>query len=104
MTEDDVTLSPHECAEVLLRVLQEPQWGNGNIVETQKVGSKDSFEIDVRDVHMEALYPKLFGRPSERSKRNLLASSLAIGARAFSQPYTPQPPPYRPTELPHTAT
>lgn len=84
MTEDDVTLSPHECADVLLRVLQEPQWGNGNIVETQKVGGKESFEIDVRDVHMEALYPKLFGRPSERvieSRRNAVARIQEKGMR-----------------------
>lgn len=69
---------------MLLRVLQEPQWGNGSIVETQKIGSKEAFEINVRDVHMEALYPKLFGRPGERviqSRRNAVARIQEKGMR-----------------------
>ena len=58
MTEDDdPSLTPEECAAVILRVLVEPQWGNGSIVETQKMGDKKASEVVVRDVQMEQLYP-----------------------------------------------
>jgi hypothetical protein len=49
-----------------------------------EMGSKEAFEINVRDVHMEALYPKLFGRPGERviqSRRNAVARIQEKGMR-----------------------
>ncbi|KIX00548.1 uncharacterized protein Z518_09613 [Rhinocladiella mackenziei CBS 650.93] len=66
LTADDVYLTPEECAAVILRVMQEPQWGNGSIVETQKIGDKKASEIIVRDVHLEQVYPTKYGKPSER--------------------------------------
>ena len=66
MTADDVSLTPEECAAVILRVLVESQWGNGSIVETQKIGDKKTSEVVVRDVQMERLYPTTFVKPGER--------------------------------------
>ncbi|KAL9122649.1 MAG: hypothetical protein Q9187_000801 [Circinaria calcarea] len=63
LTADDVSLTPEECAAVILRVLVEPQWGNGSIVETQKIGDKKASKIVVRDVQMERLYPTNFVKP-----------------------------------------
>lgn len=50
-------LTPKQCAEVMMRVLQEPQYGDGNIVETLLVGRKESATVNVREVPLEALYP-----------------------------------------------
>ncbi|KAJ4296099.1 hypothetical protein N0V88_004801 [Collariella sp. IMI 366227] len=82
---DDISLSSQECAAVILRVLQEPQWGDGSIVETQKKGAEEAFEIEVRDVHLEVLYPMPFGRPNDRvvqSRQKLLKQLQEKGMRA----------------------
>ncbi|KAH6989378.1 hypothetical protein BKA56DRAFT_727859 [Ilyonectria sp. MPI-CAGE-AT-0026] len=54
---DDLTLTPEQCASVMMRVLSEPQYGDGNIIETLLVGTKDNSSINVREVPLEALYP-----------------------------------------------
>lgn len=54
---DDVSLKPEELADVLLRVLREPQYGDGSVVEVQQLGTPAAPNIDVRDVPLEALYP-----------------------------------------------
>ncbi|KAH8589242.1 hypothetical protein B0O99DRAFT_637179 [Bisporella sp. PMI_857] len=56
---DDLTLTPQQCASVIARVLQEPQYGDGNIVETMLVGTKAEPSVNVREVPLEALYPKV---------------------------------------------
>lgn len=40
-----------------MKVLQEPQYGDGSIVEVQRVGTKEDSNIVTRDVQLEALYP-----------------------------------------------
>lgn len=42
-----------------MRVLTEPQFGDGNIVEAMMVGSKENPKVNVREVPMEALYPTI---------------------------------------------
>ncbi|KAK2613416.1 hypothetical protein N8I77_000333 [Diaporthe amygdali] len=54
---EDLGLTPAECASVMMRVLTEPEFGDGNIVEAMMVGSKENPKINVREVPMEALYP-----------------------------------------------
>jgi len=84
LTADDVSLMPEECAAVILRVLVEPQWGNGSIVETQKIGDKKASKVVVRDVQMERLYPTTFVKPSERviqSRQNLVRQIQESGMR-----------------------
>ncbi|KAI8965516.1 hypothetical protein F5Y11DRAFT_344392 [Daldinia sp. FL1419] len=84
LTADDVSLTPEECAAVILRVLVEPQWGNGSIVETQMIGDKKASEIVVRDIQMELLYPTTFVRPSDRviqSRQNLVKHIQEFGMR-----------------------
>ncbi|KAL1882810.1 hypothetical protein Daus18300_000448 [Diaporthe australafricana] len=54
---EDLGLTPAQCASVMMQVLTEPQYGDGNIVETMMVGSKADPKISVREVPMEALYP-----------------------------------------------
>ncbi|KAK7911688.1 15-hydroxyprostaglandin dehydrogenase [Apiospora marii] len=49
---DDIGMTPKECAEIAMRILQEPQYGDGNI------GGQS---IRTRDVPMEMLYPVLDG-------------------------------------------
>ncbi|KAJ3498612.1 hypothetical protein NLG97_g988 [Lecanicillium saksenae] len=65
LTTDDTYLTEDECASVIVRVLQEPGWGNGSVVETQRLGDKEKAEVVVRDVHLEKLYPLDFARPSK---------------------------------------
>lgn len=50
-------LTPHQCASVMVQVLTEAQYGDGNIVEALMVGSRQNPEISVREVPMERLYP-----------------------------------------------
>lgn len=57
MRPDDLTLTPHQCASVLMRVLREPEFGDGNIIETMLVGTKDSNSVNVREVPLHLLYP-----------------------------------------------
>ncbi|KAF4963471.1 hypothetical protein FSARC_8520 [Fusarium sarcochroum] len=54
---DDLTLTPEQCASVVFRVLTEPQYGDGNIVETMLIGTKDNNSVNVREVPLELLYP-----------------------------------------------
>ncbi|RYP06609.1 hypothetical protein DL764_003061 [Monosporascus ibericus] len=55
LRKEDVALTPEQCAAVIMRVLQEPQYGDGNIVETRL----DSFNAQpsIREVPLETLYP-----------------------------------------------
>lgn len=57
LREEDVSLSAEECAGTIMKVLQEPQYGDGSIVEVQKVGTKEDSKVHIRDVALEALYP-----------------------------------------------
>ncbi|KAF7532110.1 hypothetical protein G7054_g8244 [Neopestalotiopsis clavispora] len=84
LTQDDVSLSAKQCSDVIVRVLVEPQWGNGSIVETQMLGDKTTSKVVVRDVQMEALYPTTFVKPGERvieSRENLIKRIKAYGMR-----------------------
>ncbi|KAK1633249.1 hypothetical protein BDP81DRAFT_452355 [Colletotrichum phormii] len=54
---DDLTLTPQQCAAVLMRVLCEPEFGDGNVAETMLVGSKDDSSVSVREVPLHLLYP-----------------------------------------------
>ncbi|VUC29439.1 unnamed protein product [Clonostachys rosea] len=53
----DVALEPEHVADLIMKVLQEPQYGNGNIVEILMAGSKEEQSVNVREVTLEALYP-----------------------------------------------
>ncbi|KAI8668171.1 hypothetical protein NCS55_00841600 [Fusarium keratoplasticum] len=53
----DVALKPEDCAELIMRVLQEPQYGDGNIVEIMMIGTKEEQTVNVREIGLEALYP-----------------------------------------------
>ena len=50
-------MSPQQCASVIVRVLTEPQYGDGNIIETMMIGHKSDPKVNVREVPLEALYP-----------------------------------------------
>jgi hypothetical protein len=52
-----VALEPEHVAELTLKVLQESQYGDGNIVEIMMIGSKEEQSVHVREVSLEALYP-----------------------------------------------
>ncbi|KAH6880365.1 hypothetical protein B0T10DRAFT_551603 [Thelonectria olida] len=53
----DVALSAEQCADLMMRVLQEEQYGDGNIVEIMMIGSKEKQSVHVREVVLESLYP-----------------------------------------------
>lgn len=53
----DVALTAEHCAGLMMRVLQEEQYGDGNIVEIMMIGSKDDQSVHVREIGLEALYP-----------------------------------------------
>lgn len=54
------SLTAEECAGVILRVLQEAQWGRGSIVETHKLNTNEpGGKVAVRDVNLELFYPNM---------------------------------------------
>ncbi|RYP83098.1 hypothetical protein DL770_005439 [Monosporascus sp. CRB-9-2] len=55
LRKEDVALTPGQCAAVIMRVLREPQYGDGSIVETRLDGF--DAEPSIREVPLEALYP-----------------------------------------------
>lgn len=50
-------MTPEQCASVMLRIVTEPQFGDGNIVEAMLMGTWEKPVVNVREVPMEALYP-----------------------------------------------
>lgn len=50
-------MSAEQCAEVMLRVATEAQYGDGNLIETLLVGTREEPVVSVREVPLEALYP-----------------------------------------------
>lgn len=54
---DDLSMTPEQCAAVALDILQEPQYGDGNIVEVMLVGKRGEATVSLREVPLEALYP-----------------------------------------------
>ncbi|KAI0170001.1 NAD(P)-binding protein [Hypoxylon sp. FL1284] len=54
---DDLAYTPEKCASVMLRIVTEPQYGDGNIVEAMAVGTKENPSESIREVPLEALYP-----------------------------------------------
>ncbi|KAJ4123078.1 hypothetical protein NW768_010071 [Fusarium equiseti] len=67
----DIALEPEQVAELAMRVLQEPQYGDGNIMEILMVGSKEDQSVNVREITLEALYPTV--------------SPLGAGTRAMTE-------------------
>lgn len=62
LRDDDPSLSPEDLATVVIRVLTDPQYGNGNIFEARmaRFHGDDGEEetIVMREVPVEALYPR----------------------------------------------
>jgi NAD(P)-dependent dehydrogenase (short-subunit alcohol dehydrogenase family) len=67
----DIALEPEDVAELAMRVLQKPQYGDGNIMEILMVGSKEEQSVNVREITLEALYPTV--------------SPLGAGTRAMTE-------------------
>jgi hypothetical protein len=53
----DVALDPEHVAELTMRVLQEPQYGDGNIVEVMMGGTRKEPSVNVHEIGLEVLYP-----------------------------------------------
>ncbi|KAM0541756.1 hypothetical protein ACHAPJ_013113 [Fusarium lateritium] len=53
----DIALEVEHVAELTMRVLQEPQYGDGNIVEIMMGGTKEEQTVNVREIGLEVLYP-----------------------------------------------
>lgn len=75
---DDPALSADDCADVLLRVLREPQYGDGSVVEVQQLGTLAAPNVAVRDIPMEALYPPV---AIEKSASDYMARQADLVAR-----------------------
>lgn len=62
LSPDHIGLTPKECATVAMSLLQEPQYGNGNVVECLKaVNDRGEHSLRVREVPLEKLYPDFDG-------------------------------------------
>ncbi|KAJ0313951.1 hypothetical protein Brms1b_007373 [Colletotrichum noveboracense] len=54
---DDLSMTPQQLASVMMRVLTEPEFGDGNIIEAMMLGNKKNSSLGVREVPMHLLYP-----------------------------------------------
>ncbi|KAI8292064.1 3-beta-hydroxycholanate 3-dehydrogenase (NAD(+)) 2 [Colletotrichum sp. SAR 10_99] len=54
---DDLSMTPEQLASVMMRVLTEPDFGDGNIIEAMMLGNKKNSSLGVREVPMHLLYP-----------------------------------------------
>ncbi|KAL1864519.1 hypothetical protein Plec18167_009717 [Paecilomyces lecythidis] len=57
--EIDMNMTATECAEVMLRIVTEAQYGDGNVVEAMQFGSKQKSEVRVRNVPYQLLLPEI---------------------------------------------
>ncbi|KAF6808569.1 nad-dependent 15-hydroxyprostaglandin dehydrogenase, partial [Colletotrichum plurivorum] len=54
---DDLHMTPQQLPGLMMRVLTEPEFGDGNIVEAMMLGNKKNATLGVREVPMHLLYP-----------------------------------------------
>lgn len=54
-------MTPEQCAAVMMRIVTEPQFGDGNIVEAMLAGTWEEPTVNVREVPIENLYPDVGG-------------------------------------------
>ncbi|KAK1762523.1 hypothetical protein QBC33DRAFT_581664 [Phialemonium atrogriseum] len=55
--QDDLALAPADVADVMMRLLTEEQYGDGNILEVMMIGTKERPEVHLKEVQLDALYP-----------------------------------------------
>ncbi|RFU27483.1 hypothetical protein B7463_g8844, partial [Scytalidium lignicola] len=55
----DMNMTLTECAEVMLRVVTEPQYGDGQVVEAMQFGTKEISDVKVRTVPYQTLMPAI---------------------------------------------
>ena len=57
LSKDDLALSADDVAGVMMKLLTEEKYGNGNVLEVMMIGSKEEPQVYQREVPLEALYP-----------------------------------------------
>lgn len=57
LAKDDLALSADDVARVMMKLLTEAQYGDGNVVEVMMAGTKEEPCVKEREVPLEALYP-----------------------------------------------
>lgn len=57
--EIDMNMTATECAEVMLRVVTDAQYGDGNVVEAMQFGAKEKSDVRVRNVPYQSLLPAI---------------------------------------------
>ncbi|KAF0317583.1 putative oxidoreductase [Colletotrichum sp. SAR11_59] len=57
--EQDMNMSATECAEVMLRIVTDAGYGDGQVVEAMQFGSKEKSDVRVRVVPYQSLLPDI---------------------------------------------
>ncbi|KAI8200544.1 putative oxidoreductase [Colletotrichum sp. SAR 10_76] len=57
--EQDMNMSAKECAEVMLRIVTDAAYGDGQVVEAMQFGSKEKSDVRVRVVPYQSLLPNI---------------------------------------------
>ncbi|KAJ9214281.1 hypothetical protein DTO166G4_4126 [Paecilomyces variotii] len=78
--EIDMNMTATECAEVMLRIVTETQYGDGNVVEAMQFGTKEKSEVRVRNVPYQLLLPEI-DFSGEFSGKNILAEEEKLWKR-----------------------
>ncbi|EFX06090.1 hypothetical protein CMQ_4159 [Grosmannia clavigera kw1407] len=69
--ETDMNMTSTECAEAMLRIVTEAEFGDGNVVEAMHFGTKEKPDVRIRVVPYQKLAPDI-NVEGEFSGRNIL--------------------------------
>ncbi|KAJ9143418.1 Short chain dehydrogenase [Pleurostoma richardsiae] len=69
--EVDMNMTATECAEVMLRIVTQPEYGDGNVVEAMQFGTKEKSDVRVRIVPYHNLLPDI-NMEGDFSGKNIL--------------------------------
>lgn len=69
--ETDMNMTSTECAEVMLRLVTEAEFGDGNVVEAMQFGTKENPDVRIRVVPYHNLAPNI-NVEGEFSGKNIL--------------------------------
>jgi NAD(P)-dependent dehydrogenase (short-subunit alcohol dehydrogenase family) len=83
----DFTMTPKQCAEVMLKIAQDPEYGDGQIVEVMMMGTRAEPRLNVRLVPYEKLLPDGVGTLGDDN--NIIKEEEKLWAHLSEKGMTP---------------
>ncbi|KAK3934132.1 short chain dehydrogenase [Diplogelasinospora grovesii] len=86
--EQDMNMTATECAEIMLRLVTEPEFGDGQVVEGMQFGTKEKSDVRVRVIPYNLLLPPIDFK-GEFSGKNILAEEEKLWTKLQSKGMQP---------------